>query len=113
MAYQLNMKKPYVEVFGEVDPNEKDKDGNHHIEHRYRQYGMMFDGQGELIGPELDVPPDNETEAQMRDRITKEVRLEVERENRENLAQLAKQGNLADNIAGTDTVLVGKPHAKK
>lgn len=88
----LDRKRPYVEVFGDVDETEKDKDGNPHVAHRYRQFGMMFDGQGELIGDEKEVPPEHEAEDQMRARIEAELRIKIRREVREEMAELAKTG---------------------
>ena len=80
-----------------MDPNEKDRDGNPHIPHRYRQFGMMFDDAGELIGEEKPVPPDEETEDMMRERLRAEIRKEIEEENRlkrEKMAGNASKGGV-------------------
>lgn len=92
MARVLDRTRAYVEVVGEVDPNEKDKEGKSHVPHRYRQFGMMFDDAGELIGQELPVPADDETEVQMRARLTVEIREQVMKEFREKNAEAAKSG---------------------
>lgn len=88
----LDRSRPYVDIFGEVDPNERDKEGKQHIPHRYRQFGMLFNDAQELVSEELPVPTDDETEEQMRARITQEIRAQVEKEFREKAADLAKGG---------------------
>jgi len=106
---KLDRKRAYVEVVGEVDPNELDKAGKPHIPHRYRQYGMLFDDAGELIGEELPVPPDEETEVQMRARLTVEIRAQVTKEIREANAEAAKMGGgdaLVDIDPGRNTLKV-------
>lgn len=82
MARTLDRSKHFGEVFGD-DPN---------IKHRYFQHGMLFDEQGNLVGPEKPVPADAETEEQMRARLTKEIREQVEKEHREKMAESAKSG---------------------
>lgn len=92
MARTLDRARPYVEVFGDVDESEKDKDGKPHVPHRFRQFGMLFDSNGELIGDEKDVPPEHEDEDMMRERLTREITAKVQKEFREHVAEVAKSG---------------------
>lgn len=98
----LDKSKPYLQVFGDVDESEKDKAGKPHTPHRYRQFGMMFDEAENLIGEELEVPPDEETKEQLTDRLTREIRAQVEREHREKLAEMAKNGGVSKDVAKKD-----------
>lgn len=107
----LDRKRPFVEVFGDVDETEKDKDGNPHIPHRYRQFGMLFDGEGKLIGDEKDVPPEHEDEDQMRARIEAELRIKIRREVQEEMAERAKTGGGDGDTKEASTAVDSKKNA--
>jgi hypothetical protein len=92
MARTLDRKKPFGEVFGN-DPS---------IKHRYFQYGMKFDEEGNLVGPELPIPTGAENEAELRARLTKEIREQVQKEMREKNAEAAKEGGAVDVLAKID-----------